>query len=235
MINGVILQVVTSTLDTVSTMPAVPDKISFFALIMKGGPIMIPIGLLPLITIYIWIYKFLSIRNAARIDERFLPHIKDHLYSGNLQSAQSFSSSTPTALGRIIENGVSNIGRPVKDIESSLETASNIELSEMEKNLGYLGIIAGVAPMLGFIGTIAGIIRIFYDISVSEDISIGVISAGLYEKMITSGCGLIVGIIAYTAYHILNIKIDRFTLRLQKNTFEFIKLLNKPTNENKTR
>ena len=94
--------------------------------------------------------------------------------------------------------------------------------------MGYLGIIAGIAPMLGFIGTISGIIRIFYDISLSDNISVGIIAGGLYEKMITSGSGLIVGVIAYTGYHLLNMMIEKFTLRLEMNAFEFLEVLQKP-------
>ncbi|MBC8048230.1 MAG: MotA/TolQ/ExbB proton channel family protein, partial [Fimbriimonadaceae bacterium] len=105
--------------------------------------------------------------------------------------------------------------------------ASNIEVMEMEKHLGIMGVIAGIAPMLGFIGTIAGVIKIFYDISVSNDISISIISAGLYEKMVTSGFGLLTGIIAYGGYHLLNMKIDRFALKMQRSAFEFIKIINK--------
>jgi biopolymer transport protein ExbB len=98
----------------------------------------------------------------------------------------------------------------------------------MEKNTGYLGIIAGIAPMLGFVGTISGIIRIFYEISLSDNISIGIIAGGLYEKMITSGSGLIVGVIAYSAYHLLNQRISRFSREMQKDVFEFMRSILSP-------
>ena len=106
-----------------------------------------------------------------------------------------------------------------------MESAINLEIAEMEKNNGYLGVIAGIAPMLGFIGTIAGVIKIFYNISMTDNVSIGIISGGLYQKMISSGTGLIVGVVAYTAYHLLNAEIDRFSLKVQRSTFNLLQSL----------
>ena len=106
-----------------------------------------------------------------------------------------------------------------------MESVAGIETDKLEKNLGFLGLTSGIAPMLGFIGTISGIIKIFYNISVSDNISIGIIAGGLYEKMITSGAGLIVGVIAYAGYHLLNTRIDRFNNKLQETAMEFIDIL----------
>jgi biopolymer transport protein ExbB len=116
----------------------------------------------------------------------------------------------------------------MKELESMMESAANIEVAEMERNMGYLGIIAGVAPMLGFIGTIGGIIRIFYDISQTDNITIGIIAGGLYEKMITSGAGLFVGVISYCAYHILQQRVNVFTLKMQKDVFDFMRSILTP-------
>jgi biopolymer transport protein ExbB len=120
------------------------------------------------------------------------------------------------------------IGRPIAEIESNMDRAADIESGQMEKHLGHLGLIAGIAPTLGFIGTISGVIKIFYSISVTEDISIGNISGGLYEKMISSGAGLIVGIIAYAAYHLFNGRIDSFALSIQKQVLEFVNIIQRP-------
>jgi biopolymer transport protein ExbB len=116
-------------------------------------------------------------------------------------------------------------GKQGKDVEGIMESAANIEIAEMEKNLGYLGIIAGIAPMLGFIGTISGVIKIFYNISLADNISIGIIAGGLYQKMICSGAGLIVGVIAYSCYHYLQLMIDRYTIAMQKDVNDFLKSL----------
>ncbi len=227
---GFLLQITAPVTTTpATTIPEVADqKLYVFDLLLKGGPIMIPIAILLAITIYLWVYKAIKISQAAKIDERMIPAIKDHLTSGNIQSAEAYLRNVNTAQGRVVDSGISTLGRSMREIESNLETASNIEIMEMEKHLGYMGIIAGIAPMLGFIGTIAGVIKIFYNISVSNDISISIISSGLYEKMITSGSGLLTGIIAYGGYHLLNMKIDRTALKLQKNAFEFIRIINKP-------
>ena len=130
-----------------------------------------------------------------------------------------------TSLGRILESGLSQGNRSSNDIEKYMEATANLEISVMEENTGYLGIIAGIAPMLGFIGTIAGVIKIFYNISLADNISIGIIAGGLYQKMICSGSGLIVGVIAYSCYHNLQMMIDRFSIDMQRQVNEVIKVL----------
>ncbi len=133
--------------------------------------------------------------------------------------------NSDTSLARILESGLSQPGKTPKDIENYMEATANLEISEMEKNTGYLGIIAGIAPMLGFIGTIAGVIKIFYNISLADNISIGIIAGGLYQKMICSGTGLIVGVIAYSCYHYLQMMIDRYSIDMQRQVNEVIKVL----------
>jgi biopolymer transport protein ExbB len=125
----------------------------------------------------------------------------------------------------MMEKGVSRLGRPLKDIESSIEAVGKLEVYKLERNISVLGIIAGVAPMLGFVGTISGVIRIFYNISIEENISIGGIAEGLYEKMITSASGLIVGIIAHIGFHYLNLLLDRVVYKMEANAIEFTDLL----------
>lgn len=198
---------------------------SWFDLIMKGGLIMIPIFLLSIISVYIFIERYLYIKRATEIDSALMPAVVREITDGHPEKASMHALKDQTAAGRILQSGLSRLGKPVRDIESNLETATNLEITKMEKNTGYLGIIAGIAPMLGFIGTISGVIRIFYSISLADNISIGIISGGLYQKMICSGAGLIVGVISYAAYHILQLKIDRYTITLQENLLYFINKL----------
>ncbi len=195
---------------------------------MKGGIVMIPILLLWFVATYIFIERYLYLRTAAKTKKDFVPNIKRHLLEGDIKTAQLYVSQDNSATAAIIRSGLDYVGRPLKEIEAMMESAANIELGEMEKNLGYLGIIAGIAPMLGFIGTISGIINIFYSISLADNISIGIIAGGLYEKMITSGMGLLVGILAYTAYHLLQQRINRFTLQMQRDVFEFLRSIVTP-------
>lgn len=189
---------------------------------------MLPLGLLLLATLFIIIERYLGIKASGKVEQNFIDNIRDFVQEGNLKSAESLCRNQRNAVGRIFERAVSRIGYPIKDIETTIENASQIELQRMEGNLSYLGVIAGIAPMLGFVGTIAGIIRIFYDISLSNDFNISTISGGMYEKMITSGTGLIIGLIAYSGYHILNMKIDRFALQLQMAASDFLDVLQKP-------
>ncbi len=228
MILSIFLQITDTLTNSLNTNAVAPkEDLRWIDLLAKGGPVMIPIAILLIITIYVWIYKFFSLNAQSKLDDRLIPHVKDQLIGGNLQSAKSYTSNLNTAMGRVVDSGLDTIGRPMSEVESNLETAANIELMEMEKHMGVLRIVAGIAPMLGFIGTIIGVITIFYDISTSnDDFSISVISAGLYQKMITSGFGLLTGIIAYGAFNLLTMKIERFALKLQKAVFDFMRIIN---------
>jgi biopolymer transport protein ExbB len=186
---------------------------------------MIPIGILSVMSIYFIIERFVYIHKASQLEGNFLNQLKDLLGKGDIKAARAFCQRVNTPISRIIEKGVMRIGKPIKDIESAMESMAGLENSKLEKNLTFLGLTAGIAPMLGFVGTISGIIKIFYNISVSDNISIGIIAGGLYEKMITSGAGLIVGVIAYTGYHLLNSRIDRFNHKLEQTAVDFIDML----------
>lgn len=201
------------------------QEISMFGFIMKGGFFLIPIAILLFYTIYVIFERYMYISRASKIDGRLMQDVGDKLHSGNIELARTIVERNNTAAGNILKEGVLVIGRPIAEIESNMDRAADIEIGEMERRLGHLGLIAGIAPTLGFIGTISGVIKIFYSISVTENISIGNISGGLYEKMISSGSGLIVGIIAYSAYHLLNGKIDDFALKIQKQILEFVNII----------
>ncbi|KFF05348.1 MotA/TolQ/ExbB proton channel family protein [Flavobacterium reichenbachii] len=200
-------------------------EISVLGFILKGGFFLIPIAILLFYTFYVIIERYLYISKASKIDSRLMQDVGDKLNSGNIELARTIVERSNTAAGNILKEGVLVIGRPIAEIESNMDRAADIEIGEMERRLGHLGLIAGIAPTLGFIGTISGVIKIFYSISVTENISIGNISGGLYEKMISSGSGLIVGIIAYSAYHLLNGKIDDFALKIQKQILEFVNII----------
>ena len=212
---------------------AVNTEISVLGFILKGGFFLIPIAILLFYTFYIIIERYLFIHKSAKIDSNLMRDIRDNLNSGNLDQAKSNAERANSASGNIIREGILTIGRPIAEIESNMERAANIEIGQMEHKLGVLGLIAGIAPTLGFIGTISGVIKIFYSISVTENISIGNISGGLYEKMISSGSGLVVGIIAYSAYHLFNGKIDAFSLTVQKQVLEFVNIIQRPNDKAK--
>jgi len=208
-------------------------EISVLGFILKGGFFLIPIALLLFYTFYIIIERYLYIHKRAVIDPNLIRDIRDKLNAGNIDMAVSVADRSNTASGYVLREGILTIGRPISEIESNMERAANIEVGEMEKKLGQLGLIAGIAPTFGFIGTISGVIKIFYSISQTEDISIGNISGGLYEKMISSGAGLVVGIIAYSAYHLYNGRIDSFTLAIQKQVLDFVNIIQRPNGKTK--
>lgn len=208
--------------------PDTYEGLSIADLLLKGGIVMYPIVLLLFIATYLFIERFLYIRQKAKQQKDLVQNITRMIKDSDIKAATLYAERDGTSTGRILVSGLQYIGRPMKEIEGVMESTANIEVGEMEKGTGYLGIIAGIAPMLGFIGTILGIIRIFYTISLSDNISIGIIAGGLYEKMITSGSGLIVGVLAYTAYHVLNQMVSNFTLRAQRDSLEFIRYIMSP-------
>lgn len=211
-------------------------EISSLEFLLKGGLFLIPIAVLLFYTIYVIFERLLYINKVSKNDPQLMQDVKSHLLNGNLQLAVAATEREASANSKVLKEGImtAGVGRPISEIESNMEKMANIQIGEMEKGLGALGLIAGIAPTFGFVGTIAGVIKIFYSISISEDISIGNISGGLYEKMISSGAGLVVGIIAYSAYHLFNGRIDKYTLQTQKLVLEFINIIQRP-NGNKTK
>ncbi|HEY9123817.1 MAG TPA: MotA/TolQ/ExbB proton channel family protein, partial [Bacteroidales bacterium] len=151
-------------------------SMTLWELTLKGGWIMIPLAILAFVAIFIFIERFLAIRKAASFESNFIDRIKDYIHEGKIDAALNLCSSTDRPVARMIEKGIKRIGRPIKEIEDSIEIVGKFEVYNLEKNLVILGVIAGIAPMFGFIGTIAGVIKIFYNISLADNISIGLIA-----------------------------------------------------------
>ncbi len=201
------------------------EPVNFFSLLMKGGVMVIPILLLLFFTLYVIIERAMYYKKVMKHSETLMSDLSHQVSTGKIESAQMTAARAGTAEGNILEHGVGMLGRPMGEIEGMMEKATNLEIGLMEKKLGWLGLVAGIAPILGFIGTIAGVITIFYDISIKKEITIDTVSAGLYQKMISSGLGLIVGVIAYAAYHYFNMMIDGFALRIQKHVIKFVNII----------
>ena len=204
------------------------EELRFIELLFKGGWVMVPLALLACMGLVIFVERYLTIRKASKDEMNLMLQVKQSVKSAKLDSALAICRNSNTPLGRMLEKGLLRIGRPIKDIEGAIENVGKLEVSKLEKNISILGIIAGIAPMLGFVGTIIGVITIFHEVSVKGIIEIGTISGGLYVKMITSATGLIIGIIAYVLYHILNIMVDRIILKMETDAIEFIDLLEEP-------
>lgn len=224
------LQPLTDTLtNAVSALQASPNQeLSLFDLLTKGGWVMIPLAFLALLGLVIFFERYFTIRKANKNESQLTMQVRSSIKTGNLDSAIAICKNSNTPLGRMLQKGLLRIGRPIKDIEGAIENVGKLEVSKLEKNIGILGIIAGIAPMLGFVGTIIGVITIFHDVSVKGVIEIGTISGGLYVKMISSATGLIIGIIAYVLYNILNFMVDKVILKMETDSIEFIDLLEEP-------
>jgi biopolymer transport protein ExbB len=210
-----------------ATIPA--KEIRFGDLVIQGGWVMVPIGILAVLGLVIFFERYFTIRKASKNESNLMIQVRESIHSGNLQSAIAICRNSNTPLGRMLQKGLLRIGRPIKEIEGAIENIGKLEVSKLEKNIGILGIVAGIAPMFGFLGTIFGVIKIFYNISQTDNISMGAISGGLYEKMVTSAAGLSVGIVAYVGYHILNMMVDKVILNLETDAIEFIDLLEEPS------
>ena len=217
------------TTNAAATGTAPIEGINILDMLIKGGPIMIPIALCSIIAVYIMIERYFSIKKKFKINDNFMSSIKDNVVNGNIAAALNLCRTNSTPVARMVEKGLIRIGKPLKDIEASMENVGNLEISKAEKNLGVLGIIAGVAPMLGFIGTIMGVITIFHSIAATDNFSIAIVAGGLYLKMITSLAGLTVGVFAYFGYHILMMMVDRLTFRIEAAVIEFVDILQEPT------
>lgn len=210
------------TTPIVSEAATTEDSITLIDLILKGGFIMIPIFILSILTVYIFVERYLTIKNATKNTDLLVASVNNAVKAGNLNDAKTAAHANKSAISNILLKGIAKIGQPIKNIEASMEAAGKIEVMKLEKNLGILGIIAAIAPMLGFVGTISGVIKIFYNISLADNISIGLIAGGLYEKMVTSAAGLIVGMLAHTAYHYLNILLESVVFKMESASLEFI-------------
>ncbi|NGF57874.1 MotA/TolQ/ExbB proton channel family protein [Parapusillimonas sp. SGNA-6] len=204
------------------------ENLNLIQLLMKGGWIMIPIILLFFLGLVIFIERYITIRNASKTDSGLMAQIKSNVLSGKLDSAIAVCRSNNSALARMLQKGLTRVGRPIKDIEASIENAGKLEVSRLEKNINILGIIAGIAPMLGFVGTIFGVIQIFREVEIAGGIDIASVSGGLYVKMVSSASGLTIGILAYIGYHVLNMMVERLILRMETEAVEFIDLLDEP-------
>lgn len=206
-----------------------PNEISLFSMVAKGGVIMIPLAILLLMSIYVMVERMLTISKAAKKNATLLASIKEMINNGNLANARSLCKSVNTPEAIMLEQGISRIGQSMQEIREAMDKAGSSELSRLEKNMSILNITGRIAPMFGFIGTIIGVIKIFYDISVAKTVEIEVISSGLYQKMITSGGGLVVGVIAFIGYHFLNARIDKLAHRMEETQIAFLDILNEPS------
>jgi biopolymer transport protein ExbB len=220
----ILLQIATDT----TALETADQSISILDLAMKGGVIMIPLAMMWVFAVYIFVERLITVNKAGKVPYSFMNSVKDLVTRGDVNGAKIVCSQNDTPIARIIEKGILRIGKPIENIEKSMENTGRLELYKMEKNMVILTIIAGVAPMFGFLGTIAGMIQTFFNISITSDITLGTIAGGIYVKMITSAAGLMIGIMAYIGYSYLNAQIDKVVNQMEAASAEFIDVLYAP-------
>lgn len=204
-------------------------QISLGELLTMGGWLMWPLLLLFLITIFVFVERQIAIRRASRIEGNFMNIIRDHIVTGNITAARSFARNTANPVARIIDKGIQRIGKPIENIERSMENVGKLELYNMERNLSILSLIAGIAPMFGFLGTIVGMFQLFYRLASTGEFTIQSMANGIYTKMITSAVGLIIGLLAYIAHNYLSTQVDKTANRMEAASSEFLDVLQEPT------
>jgi biopolymer transport protein ExbB len=205
--------------------------LSALELAVKGGWVMIILALLLVIAVYIFFERYMALRNASKEDTNFMNRIKDYIHDGKIEAATSLCQTTDNPISRMIEKGISRLGRPLNDINTAVENIGNLEIAKLEKGLPTLATISGGAPMIGFLGTVIGMIRAFYDMSqAGNNIDVSLLSNGIYTAMVTTVGGLIVGILAYFAYNYLVARVEKVVYKVEARTTEFMDLLNEPVN-----
>ena len=206
------------------------ESISLFSMAMYGGWIMIILALLLAWACYIFIERLVTLKNASREDVHFMEKIKDYIHEGKIDSAVNLCRENDTPASRMVEKGISRIGRPMQDVQVAIENVGNLEVGKLEKGMVIMATIAAGAPMLGFLGTVLGMVQTFYNMAqnASGVIEMSALSEGMYQAMVTTIGGLIVGILAMFAYNFLVARIDNVVRQLEGRTLEFMDLLNGP-------
>lgn len=206
-------------------------EINVIDLAFKGGWIMVVLLLLSLMAGYIFIQRLLVIRRASKEDQNFMNRIKDYIHEGKVDSALNLCRSTNTPSARMIEKGITRLGRPMNDVLVAIENVGNLEIAKLEKGFPLIATTAAGAPMLGFLGTVTGMVRAFFDMAnAGTNVDVSLLSGGIYEALVTTVGGLVVGIITLFAYNYLVSQVDNVVNKMEARTMEFMDLLNEPAN-----
>jgi len=199
-------------------------------LAIKGGWIMIPLLLMSMLAIYIFVERMMTIRKAGKEDANFMNNIRDCILNGKIDAAITLCKSTDSPIARMIEKGISRIGRPLQDISASIENTGKLEVYRLERSVALLATVAGAGPMLGFLGTVLGMIKAFFNMANSDQgVVISALAGGIYEAMVTTVAGLVVGILAFVFYNLLVASIEKVVYKMEARSIEFLDLLNEPS------
>ena len=205
---------------------------SIIDIILLSGPLGIANVLvtvfLSFVALYIFIERYLNIQRAGRVDESFIHNIRANVASGNVQAAKALCQSTDSPVARMVEKGLMRIGKPLRDIDAAIENVGNLEVFKLEKNLSTLASIAGAAPMIGFLGTVTGMIQAFYNMATQENVTPSLLAGGIYQALLTTAFGLVVGIFALVGYNLLVASVEKVVFKMERTSIEFMDLLQEP-------
>lgn len=215
------------------TLPTQEKTLSIMDMIVDGGTAnIVIIGILFVmlaVALFLYFERLFAIKAASKVDKTFMYKIRDCISAGRLDAAKMLCVQSNTPVARLIEKGVSRIGKPLEDINKAIENAGTLEVYKLEKNTAILATIAGAGPMIGFLGTVVGMILSFHEMaSAGGQAEMGSLASGIYTAMATTVAGLIVGIIAYVGYNHLVVKTDKVVHLMEANAVEFLDLLNEP-------
>lgn len=206
-----------------------PDTLSLWDLTMDGGYLMIPLALLLLVSIYVFIERCIVLGKALKTDPTFMQHIREYVKEGELEKAEALCKNADTPVSRMILKGVERIGRPIQDVSAAIENTGNLESARLSRGMTWLSTTAAGAPMLGFLGTVVGMIEAFFALAKSGTAAnITVLSSGIYQALVTTVAGLVVGILAMFAYNYLTSRLGAIITMMEARTMDFMDLLNEP-------
>ena len=225
LLSSLLLQATDSAIKAAAQVPVPPpEKISLIHLLQEGGVLMIPLLLCSLLLVYVFVERLLVIRKAGNVDGRFMVNIREQVYKNNIEGAKATCKMSSTPVARIIEKGLALVNKPFDYIEKAMENTGKLEVYKMERNLSILSTIAGIAPIFGFLGTIAGMIILFFNVQ-HQGFSLETIAGGIYTKMVTSACGLIIGLLAFVGHAYLNAQINKNVNKMEEASVEFLDIL----------
>lgn len=218
--------------DTASAVASQAKSFSLFSVIVKSGPIgigiVIALIILAVMAVYILVERHLTIKRAGEVDQNFMSQIRTAVLNGNIEGAKAICNATDTPVARMVAKGLQRIGKPLEDISAAVENVGNLEVYKLEKRISTLATISGAAPMIGFFGTVTGMITAFYEMSSSNNVTPQLLAGGIYQALITTAFGLVIGIIAFVGYNSLIASVDRVVFKMEAATVDFLDLLQEP-------
>lgn len=185
--------------------------------------------ILSVISVYIFFERYMTIKRAGKIDENFMNNIRSAVAAGNIEGAKAACATTDSPMARMVEKGLQRIGKPLRDIDAAIENIGNLEVFKLEKNLSTLASIAGAAPMIGFFGTVTGMILAFQTMATEENVGPAQLAEGIYQALLTTAFGLMIGIVAFVGYNLLVANVEKVIFKMERVTTDFMDLLQEPS------